>query len=72
MAITKKEGKEIAKLMNDVVVWNNAVIDGIGKKSSNDIRMFMSWHNSSGRKINQMLKTTAVHLYVNHETGEEY
>ena len=72
MAITKKEGKELARLMNDVVVWNSAVIEGIGKKSSDDIRRFMSWHNTSGRKINEMLKTTAVHLYVEHETGEEY
>jgi hypothetical protein len=72
MAITKKEGKELARLMNDVVVWGTAVCEGIGKKSSDDIRQFMSWHNTSGRKINEMLKTTAVHLYVKHETGEEY
>ena len=72
MAITKREGKELARLMNDVVVWNSAVIEGIGKKPSDDIRMFMSWHNTAGRKINEMLKTTAVHLYVKHDTGEEY
>lgn len=68
MALSKKQAKVIANLINDCSVWNNTVTSMLARTDSPEyssklVRQGMAYHDESAQKLNDILGTQAVTLY---------
>lgn len=61
MAISKKQARQIAYLVNSITVWNTAAKEAVmqGKPS----RQYMNWHDQYAEELNNLLGLPAVSLY---------
>ena len=65
MAITKKQAKQIASLINSCTVWTIAVKDELRNKEFDNkkVREFMGYHDRDAKALNDLLGVRAVVLY---------
>ena len=65
MAISKKQAKQIAELINSCMCWTTAVRDELAKKDfdSQRARRLMGYHDRDGATLNTILGQEAVVLY---------
>ena len=68
MAISKKQAKQIASLINSCTVWStsvNAVLDtnGTPEYDGRKVRRFMGYHDRDAQALNDLLGVQAVCLY---------
>jgi len=63
MAISKKQAKQIASLINSCTCWMSAVKDDIAKEDYKAARQAMQWHDRDGKELNAILGVEAIVLY---------
>ena len=68
MAISKKQAKQIAELINSCVCWTTAVRDELAKPDFDNkkVRQYMGYHDRDGAELNAILGTVAIQCY-NHQ-----
>ena len=65
MRITKKQVELLANLINECTVYTMLVKDALAEEGYNPkIREYMQSHDEAAVKLNTMLGTTAVGLYI--------
>jgi hypothetical protein len=63
MAISKKQAKHIASLINACTCWHIAVKDDLAKEDYTAARQAMEWHDRDAKELNGILGVEAVVLY---------
>ena len=65
MAITKKQAKQIAKLVNGCTCWATAVKAELTKTDFDNkmVREMMGYHDQYGKELNDLLGVQAIILY---------
>lgn len=65
MALSKKQAKEIANLVNGVAAWSSAVKDEIASADHDyrKTRRFMDYHDTYAQQLNRLLGLVAVATY---------
>jgi len=66
MAISKKQARAIASLINTTNVWHIAVRDEVAKQDTMDtskVRFFMERHDEAAHELNAILGVVAVTTY---------
>lgn len=65
MAISKKQAKELANLINGVSIWSTAVTAECDKTDYDyeKTRRFMDYHDNYAQQLNRMLGLVAVSTY---------
>ena len=65
MALSKKQAKEIANLINGVSAWNTAVNSEMAKSEYDyaKTRRFMEYHDTYAQQLNRLLGLVAVSTY---------
>jgi predicted transcriptional regulator len=65
MAISKKQAKQIANLINSCTCWTIAVKDELQKTEPDNkkVREFMGYHDQYAKELNDILGTIAVFQY---------
>lgn len=65
MALSKKQAKEIANLVNGVSAWHSAVKDACASTECDysRIRRFMDYHDNYAQQLNRLLGLVAVTTY---------